>query len=431
MSDTQGISQEMIYLSQKKAHLNAPGYKLNSLYYSSMNSMVDLVENTVMTGRYSQTLSSTQFNSSSTITIPNSSFLGQMYLHLELPNLVADQQICRGWGLACLESISFLMGSSNVPQLEISGESIRDVLMLQSESAEKASEIIRLAGDEYRSPIPTSSSTRLEASVLIPTPFSSMATLHQKKYFDTNLLNNPITIHIKFKNSDSIYGGSGVRPSGFNRAVLFTRQAVLSNKDLSLKNKLMQNPSLVSNYPFLHRQSYSTQTFQGRTPASGQKISLSLLSFINADLLGIVLSIRKTSKARSVGVKVANPLDTDDIIDCDITYNGQSIHLTPGTSYKLTNMCGMVGASYYHNSIITDSGADSIPKDCYLLYADFSQKRPDVFNNEYQNTFRIPNNTLNVTFYTPTSEEYQMHATYVYNGMLSVASDGTSRIYLD
>lgn len=63
------------YLSNKHVILSSGGTKLNDLYYHYMNSSSSLVECTYSMGKYTQSLSSLSFGSSSNVTIPNQSFL--------------------------------------------------------------------------------------------------------------------------------------------------------------------------------------------------------------------------------------------------------------------------------------------------------------------------------------------------------------------
>ena len=62
----------------------------------------------------------------------------------------------------------------------------------------------------------------------------------------------------------------------------------LSNKDQSLRNVLMKDPALMYSYPFIHRQQAGNlgNIIQGSTDPNN-RVSISLISIINADLGGI------------------------------------------------------------------------------------------------------------------------------------------------
>lgn len=431
------LPNEMVYLSQKSSHLAAPGTMLNSLYYSRLNSTIELVESVSQIGRFRQELTSKSFNSSANVQIPNGSFLGQTYLHLELPNTVANQTLCRGWGLACIRQISFLFGSSTSSELVINKQSIWHLLGLQSESQDKLSEVFRLAGEEVLSPLVAPAGEDvpvISADILLPFPWSSINGLMQKKPYDTSLLMQPVTISIVFDDSSSIFGGLGVRPTGFLKAEIYVRQTDITNKDLSLKAKLMKQPDSAYNYPFQHIQSYQSSTFAGSRKSSGNKISIPLQSFINSDLSGIVLSVVKTDRLTGVSNNSPSPFAYDQIQDLELTLNGQTVYYAPGKAYKLHGMIGEVGASYWHNSLIasgTTSPFTSDPRDDYSIYIDFSLIRPAFQPNLLQNTFRVPQQTMVCEFYTSTDDNYRLFATYVYGtAVVSTLSNGESRILL-
>ena len=86
------------YLATKRSELSAPGVKLNDIYYSFLNSSVELAETTFNTGRLTIGLSQLNFGGYAQVLIPNNSLLSTIYLHLTLPAIVANQTLCKGWG---------------------------------------------------------------------------------------------------------------------------------------------------------------------------------------------------------------------------------------------------------------------------------------------------------------------------------------------
>lgn len=172
--DMGDVSHDGILVT-KRTVLSNPGSKLNhSLYYSAVNTVVQPTECTWTQGRFKQSLSSVQFGSQSTIIIPNGSFVSTMTLNLKMPApLAANMALNRGWAFAAIQSISFLMGSSNVPQITIQGSTIYQLMMAQCESVLKRSEMLALAGQET---FGASGATYVpEANLIIPLPFSVFA----------------------------------------------------------------------------------------------------------------------------------------------------------------------------------------------------------------------------------------------------------------
>lgn len=143
------LSQVDKILSDKPVLLNNPGTVLDtSLYYNFSNTQLVAAEQVNNYGRYSQSLTSSILGSTANVTVPNSSFLSGMYLYLELPPTGPNQYLMRGWGLNVIENISFILGSSNVSQLNINGQSHAQMYMASAETSEKRLKLLRLAGEE-------------------------------------------------------------------------------------------------------------------------------------------------------------------------------------------------------------------------------------------------------------------------------------------
>lgn len=424
------LDRDLLYLSNKRALLANPGTKMDDIYYSALNTTVELSEATYNSGRLSISLGQLQFGSQSQVVIPNSSLLQAVYLHLELPDIAAtNQTICRGWGYAAIDSISYLFGSSNVSQVSVNGQSHFQTIMMQCETAEKRSEMFRLGGHEYIA----SSGGTITADVQLALPFSTAAGLYSKLPFDTNLLSNPITINIKFKSASAIYGGSNTAiPSAFLHATIYVRQGDLTNKDQSLKFELMRQPDLMYAYPFIHHQPYTPSKFTGKI-TSGDPVSLPLLSFINADLLSISIGVVRDSRYAPTSNSSPSQLAYDDISNIQLLFNGLVMYDAPGKLWKLLNINSEIGASYFHNSVIrpgATSPFNSDPVDSYILVIDFSRIRCLTYEGRYQNVWRIGNNTLTLNFNTETTELYTLFATYHYNGVAEV-QNGETRIFFD
>lgn len=438
----------MALVASKKTILSAPGTKLSSLYYNVMNSTVDAVEITYNTGRYSNTLSSLDFGSQSQVILANSSFVDTVYIHLELPNIHANQTLSRGWGYAIIRDLSFIFGSSNISQMTINGQTLWHKISMQCENAEKRSELFRLGGEEYLTPVTRLNDAGvaerdpdavLSADIILPLPWSSASGLFNKKSFDTNLLQNPITIQIQFGVANTIFGGIQTVnpfPTGFRSALMTFRQGDLFNKGMSMRRELEVNPDLSMFYPWIYSQNYLPTQFQGSNNPSNP-ISIPLLSFINADLLALTIGVVRTSLLAPATGQSPNVFQYDNIQNVVLEYNGTIMFSAPRSSWKLFTTKSALGGQYFHNSLIqpTLNGTgpyQSVPQDAYLLHIDFSALRSMTFEGMMQNTWRIANNTLNLRFTTEgdSTIRYQMFASYHYNSVVGV-QQGQTQIYFD
>jgi hypothetical protein len=432
-------AQEMIdltYLKNKRTILANPGTKISSYYYSAMNTTVELSEMTFNNGRLQISLSQQNFNSQSQLVIPNSSYLCEVYLHLELPPTLPNESLCRGWGYAAISNLSFLFGSSNISLLSITGQTMFQQLMLQCETAEKRNEVLNLGGQEV---LNNTSPFNNKADLILPFPWSSLCGMHHKKGFETDLLNNPITIQIQFGPNSSIYGGTAVHPTAFSIATAYFRQGDYTYKDTSLKPILARHPSLMYSYPFIHAQSAIQTTFTGvpvTPPSSGvatQRMNVPLLSFINADLISISFGVVQTANLNGSAGTSPSPFAYEPIFNISLLFNGLTMYESPGYAYRLYSMMSQPGAGYVQNSVINPGGTSpftSVPINAYVVVVDFSQKRSICYDSEFYNVWRIGNNTLTLNFNTPTATNYTLFATYFYNAICEIQHENAN-IYFD
>jgi hypothetical protein len=445
-------TQEMLdIMAEKRTSLSAPGTRLNSLYYDNYQATVSAAECTFNTGRYITNLSSPSFAGTSTVILANNDFVSTVYLHAELPNLYPGQTLSRGWLWGAIQSISYLIGNSASSQVQIDGQSVWAKIAMQCDTAERRSEMFRLGGEEYLSPVmivdPISGlpvrdpNFRIMADIIIPLPWSSASGLYSKKAFDSSLLNNPITITVAFENNTAVYGGSRVPndfPVNFAAASLVFRQGELRYKNMSMASELKMYPELSMFYPDIFCTTQKPPIFQGSQTLPQ---TLNMLGILNGDLVATTIGIVRTSLLNSgpsltAGVNTApNKFQYDAIKDVSILFNGQVMFRSIGLAWRLYTMVSSAGAQYFHNSIISPSGPTtfvSSPQDSYLLHIDWSQIRSTCFEGQFQNVWRIGNNTLSLQFTTEgdSTVSYQAFITYYYNSIVQV-NNGNTMLYFD
>lgn len=443
------------YLSNKRTLLSVPGTLKTDAYVSVNDSTVHLIELTANLGRYTSSLSTSQFSGVGQVLIPNNDILGNTYLHLQLPTPAAGSWIApQGWGWNAIKSISYLWGSSNVSQISLSGKSLWAIALSQCNTAEKRSQLCYLGGGLS----PISGITGAEdveevgnhAYIPLALPWSVMC--HGGKVgFDTGLINSPITIQIQFAAVDEILTwGTGTRtgltpiPSKFDTAEIVLRQQMFTDRGQSLKFEMQKDPDSVYNYPFTH---YQSAQFDFTTASVNEKVAVNLTNFINADLIGIVFHVVNKTKllggAKSGGPTITDTLNPFDISlpsDVRLLYNGQVLYNSPGKLYLLQNCANLAGSGSYTSSKYTatydaSSGgltiaANPAPIIRDMVFIDFSRKHSPCFEKEYPNTFRIANQVLSLEMSMALSGNYTVFCTYIYNGVNSV-QQGASNLYFD
>lgn len=423
-------------LSNKPVLLSALGTKFNQLYYSEMNSSVNLVEAT-FTDANVISLQSTSFGSTSQVNIPIDQFIGNVMLHLRLPATGGNETLCRGWGYAMLQQIGFTLGASNSTTVYLQGDSILQTVLAQCPTEEKRSQIMRLAGEEQLGSIvvPVDEDTPLmDAYVLIPLPFSTAC---DKLPLDSTMLSNNIVITIAFKaNATAIYGGSESHPSAFTVAEILLRQGKLSASEQSIRQEMVAQPDMRYVYPYIQSQSFVSAPFVGVKPSDGfQACSVDFNTFANADLLGIYFWCVADTDKSPTGSNSPRPYKLDEISNLLLTLNGSSLMNMPSKIYKLTGaLIGDQQASYFQGSNIragTVAPFSSDPADCWMVFFDFSRIRSACVHDELQNVFRLPNQILRLNFNTSKSGyTYRIYATYMYNGA-AIFQNGVSSIRID
>ncbi len=412
------------YVSQKRVSLNAPGTQKNGLYYSTSDTTVSSVESNTVIGRFSQSLTSLAFGSSSQIIIPNQDFIHQVFLTMRLPDLTANQSLTAGWGFSVIESIQYSIGQANVSQLRLSGKSLLQCLMRECESQEKRSELLRLGGESL-----TAANTRpVEATIVLPLPWSAIAA-HQKKPFDTSILNNPIQLQIQLASTAAaIYGGTDPLPTSLVSASVFCRQTVLADRANSIKWDLMKNPNMIYSYPFNHRQSPSSKF----NLVSGSVNNVELTEFLESDLLNILFSVQYTEdQVRTAAGITPNPTASMICTDIELLYNGQTVYKAPAQSARLINMLWDEGSSGAESAYIdrTVSPFTSQQITNYTYQIPFADIKSMIYDGEFCNTGRFSSQTMVLRFtprnYDPLDVSVhtcEAHFTYIYQAVAEVSN---------
>jgi len=420
--DAQAIVEGI--LSRKAPLMSNPGSVVaNNLYYDSNSVAVVAAECVSNYGRYSQSLTSLQLGSAGNFTIPNSSFLSGMYVYAELPALPANVFLPRSWLLNSIAQISFILGSSNVSQINISGASHIAQLLLSCETAEKRNEVLRLAGDEVTS-APQAPGTVNRAYMQLQLPWSRINSLMKKLPFDTSLLSSPVIVNIQLKQQADFFTGSGLAtaPQAFSRYTVFANQIDLMDKELSLAIPLMRDPGLMYSYPFTYVQT-STQNFVG-SASSSSPVSLILTGLVNADLVGISLQIIRSDRLTGGnGSSPLSPLAYERVQNLLLQYNGLTLYDSPGQMYRLYDAQDLPGSGVVPYSVLTAAGAGpyvTTPADAYIQFIPFTRLRNTQFGDMFQNSFRIANNVLNLGFITPENVPYTLTSTYYYNACFGI-----------
>lgn len=420
-------------LSNKQVNLNSPGTRYTGIYYNKSNSAVEVIQSTY---NFAQkiTLSSRQFGSSNSVIMPNSQFLSTIMLRLRLPNLVANQTLCRGWGIRLIRSIQYQLGSASTTPVILTGEGVFQFLMSQCNSRDKRNQLLRLCGEQYTQPLPVvagSAPPIVEAYVPIPLPFSSLC---GKLPLDTSLIAQPISVTIEFEeNPRCVYGGDGVPPTAFLDCDMMLRQQALDDASKSLKNLMMANRDLIHSYPMIMAVEHAVPGKFAGSISSSSPVIVPFNSFQNADLLGISFRVVADTDYAPTSNNSANPFRCAELRDIIVKYNGGILAQYPGASYRAADayLADQDGSGFEGSYIEPGTTAlfNSSPTEENIVYIDFTRLRGACYHDMVENTWRIPpGGQLEVSFTTPkdSAVSYYCRYTAYYNAVVSIQYGSTS-----
>lgn len=418
----------MSYTSKTRAILSAQGEVVSAIYQNTNQVTISAVELDHNIGRYEQSLTSLNFGSTSQCIIPNSDVCYQVFLHMELPNLVSDQTLPMGWGFAAIREITFTLGQSNISSIRLTGKSLYTVCMKSCQTKEQRNELLRLAGEPYNGNLNTK---RIFSTIVLPLPWSSLCS--EVYGFDTSILSNPIIVSVTLNDATSIYGGTGVRPAALTRGVIFLRQGVLADKSLSIKNSLMSDERELYQYGFIHCQSPSSKYITA-TPLE-EEVKLEIQEFLHSDLYNIHFFVNYTDRQKSVNGSSTSPLACCELLDIELKYNGQTVAKMDGNSGRLINMLFDSGSSGIDDTILAkQSPYTAEPITSYIYTIPMGFMKNVVFEKGFDNVGRYSSQVFSLSFkpqrILPTDSvntPYEVHFTYQY-AAIAVMSGGVANL---
>lgn len=425
------------FVSDRTIDLDAVGTQRNMLYYATEDVKVQEVQVDSLVGKYRQSLTSSAFGSSSEVTIPNDDSISSVYLYLRVDNIPISSSVGEFAGHAMIRSCNYTWGSSSVSTVELSGEALWMHNMLCMETSEKRKKYAEIAGPATGSAVAVYS---VECEILIALPWSTIRADRNKRGYDSSLLNNNILVQINFNDSNSFFGShaaSLVFPTSFSKTLVVLKQAVLTNKRDSMRQTLLNNPSLMQPYPFTHK-STGTRKFITAAPVD-QPVNIVLQSFLESDLLGIAFYVVFTSSEKSThgAASAVNKFSTIRCRDIILTYNGQQLFNLEHHMSDLMLLNIDVGDPDCPKTFVTDAGVlTPIPPanegsagSYHVYYLPFTQFKSVIFSEEYNNVSRYASQTLELTFTPeglPGPTNLSFHSLYYYNAIAQTQQGVTS-----
>lgn len=427
------------YLTKERTDLNAPGYLVDSVYYTNRSTEVQLCEIDYTTGKYTQSLNSLNFGSVSNIVIPNDNLVSDVYLSVRLPDLVENQAISKGWLFDLVSSINFTFGASNVSNLRIDSKTIRHLNLVSAETKEKREEIESLAGEYFKFPAGGAGNQfPIEGVIKIPLPWCNESA-DRKKPMDMSLLNSPVQIQITLDTADRIYSLAGAMPVALLSGEVFTTMGQFADKSNSLKQKMMMDPTYIYEYPFIYHQSVSPKSnIVLDSTLTSPPSNIDIQEMLNSDLTAILFSVHPTALQRKVGASITSPGLSCELWNVELKYNGSIIYKVPGRASRLVAMAHDVGATGF-SSVIPNAAGDAIPHPCFVYHIPLGQMKGINFHRLFENVSRYPSQTFQLSFQAAQIKDDAgnviggnvgtLYLTYCYNSSASIQNGTTSIMF--
>ena len=444
--------QDDYYLKAKSEFQGLPGSAINTAYYSAKETTLSAVELSYVQSRWEQSFSTPTFGSSAQFILSSDDIINGTYLHFVLPKKdVANGVILPfGWGLAAIESITYLFPSNNIGRITLGQTEIYHLLLGQNQDYATTTLVMMLAGQavETAGAPPTVAALtdkNRSCDVLLPFPWSSMDP--EVKGIDAHLFKNgAITVTVKLNTRNAFIkasAGTGSTMSGFESVNLSYRQGSFSNLAFSLRSKLDANPGVAYSYPFIRTDVRNEIVTVNNATNGDQKLTINLTGFLDFDLVGFIITVHKLSNVESVDGSGIDPYSLVNIKNVNLTYASQVLYFARDFSYRLYG-CQSVHSSGYDSASSIISFGTTTPKSNFPVFIDFSQKRQAAFGEMYYNTKRYGGKTMVLTFepgyitdeatdwYFPPpstgSTQLLARITFLYNSVIEI-SQGSSQMF--
>jgi len=411
----------------------APGIEVSTVYYDDLNSHKSS-EDIIYDNRFVQQLNSLTIGAQGVqIIIPNEKIVDECILALQFTGF--GDTVTNKLGLvpvpayAVIDAIEWAIAGSTV--YRESGLQHMINVLADCETLEKRDELIRLAGGNGSGAFTASTTYYAHLNL----PWSKINNVGLNKFgIDSRLVSQPLRILLYFKQPTAVYynnGGTVTIPTSFGNAFVQARQGEFKDTrhHLNLRPMVVQADGRVVQeqkyyfYPFQFNQSYNSQIFQGSiAPSTPAQIPLTAFRKGNLEQIRISLYNLNPSGVSSNSV-LANPatsstnyVASSDPYSLQLFFNGIQIYRSDADSFKMLSL---------ENDITVPWARTQVPGTSYYwVDIPFSRLLSKEAREMWEQGYDFSNQTLQLQLNTPTTDNYQVVATYIYHA--HIMFDGVS-----
>lgn len=439
--------EEAAYLSKVKPGMSGIHSTLiNDNYVNKYESSMSVVETQYSQSRYIANLNSPDFGATSQAYLPTQALIGETYLIIELgltDGVDGNRKFLlpTGWGLRLINNITYTMPSDTIGQVTITNDEMYHYLYCQSKEYTSTTELFKLMGPSTPSAgaVPPanpydSTAPNFSATVLLPLPWCSLGP--DTKPLDATIFGSgQIFINITFAQPGAVYqtlplvGDTGTRVLKIKSAKLTFRQGEITNKEFSLRNLMLRNPSFIYDMPYIRSQTKTVGVLgeNGGYNIASRRVDTFVSGLLNSDLVGMCISAHYVPESGRVG----DPYVAMPIYDLTVTFGGLVLYNSPSFSHRLFNFQSALSAGYDANSVYSDTPVQNFP---HII--NFSRLRSMNWEDHYFNVMKFNAQTFNISFGTPdlaspptnfSANKVEVRVTMFYNAVFELGQYRTQQ----
>jgi len=400
-----------------------PGRALvaSNFYANPSSSEHDILKAEVLHGRYKQSANTLNFGATSQFQIPPNSILSNCWLTatVTVPIMAGAPA---GWFLNSIASIEYqFAGSSNMNQIQLSGDSHWSLIMAACQTKEKRDGILAA------SPAIVGGAAAATYTVACPLylPWSSSNT-EDKFPVDSAALQGNIIVNIRWRPNYEVFSGYTANaltgPSAFDSVNLTAKQINLMEQAFRVSNMIKSDPTVTYVIPTNHAQTFTKEV----SVTAGSIGTITLDSLPKGQLVGIFVKARSIdSFGNSLGLTPIHPAGVvfnytrlrhngQDIIFYESEQEAQLVRLIEnnGNGYQLT-IGQQTGAAATHADITSEVCVLPLSYDlAHDMSSRHSEAVPDYGGNILEFQFRT----------AATTGTYRFDFCYLFNAVIEISN---------
>jgi len=395
-------------------------------YYGERNSLKQCFP-TIVNNKFQQNFTSLSAGSSQFLFSPNEG-LTDVMIGLTLPTTAPagnynNLAVPRGWGYHMINQINWRYAGSS--QYYVTGGQHLVQVLRECNDAMSRDFMYQLGGAECKQNADFAGDA-LTAFCYIKLPHNSPNGNGSKPLpFPTDLLVQPVIITVILNPIQSIFStlSSAIPPSSFSSAYFQVKQVMMNDSGDLLSRRENLNEKAYS-YPVTFYQQEYSQQVSGST-----SYQINLTGFRSGEVKNVIMWVTKNSDQTGTLINPFNLILPGNI---NMTYNGDIIYLTQGSSSLFFDMVSSHQWPGVSNSILSVVGAsfNSSPVNSYYVTLPFAQFYDQVSGvNTLVHGKQISNAIVNLSFTLPDTSAYTCHFQYLYNSTLLFNKGSTDYVF--